>query len=148
MDNRARVNGIRWGFKVLLVGLMGALLVLLVACGTGGVDMAPTEPPATEEAEPTATEELTAGAEAQVTMENSTFEPEEITIEVGTMVRWSNQDQVQHTVTAGTRDNPTDLFDQSVPAGGSFSFTFDEPGTYEYFCAIHPGMSGVVIVEE
>jgi plastocyanin len=62
---------------------------------------------------------------------------------------WTNNDGFAHTVTAGTRDNPADLFDSgNVEAGETFEFTFDEPGTYEYFCSLHPGMDGTVTVEE
>jgi plastocyanin len=106
----------------------------------------PTEPPAEE---PTAqpTEEPTA-EEVEVTMISTTFRPEEITVAPGTTVTWINEDSFAHTVTSGTRDNPTDMFDETVDGGGSFSFTFEEPGTYDTFCEFHPGMSGVVVVEE
>ncbi len=81
-------------------------------------------------------------------MQSSTFQPEEITVAPGTTVTWTNEDGFQHTVTSGTRDQPTELFDETVAGGGSFSYTFEEPGTYPYFCSIHPGMEGTVVVEE
>jgi plastocyanin len=84
----------------------------------------------------------------EVLMQNIMFVPAEIEIEVGTIVRWSNEDNVPHTVTSGTRNNPTNLFDSgNVAAGGTFTFTFNQAGTYDYFCALHPGMDGVVVVE-
>jgi plastocyanin len=80
-------------------------------------------------------------------MANTTFQPQQITVRVGTTITWTNQDSVAHTVTAGSRDTPTGLFDPGeIAAGGPFSFTFTEPGTYEYHCALHPGMDGTVIV--
>lgn len=89
-----------------------------------------------------------AGGKAEVIMKNTTFQPSEITVAAGTTVTWTNEDPAAHTVTSGTRDNPTDLFDSgNVGSGQSFSFTFDTPGTYNYFCRIHPGMKGTVIVE-
>jgi plastocyanin len=66
----------------------------------------------------------------------------------GTTVTWTNEDNVPHTVMSGTRDNPSDLFDSgNVEPGEVFTYTFDEAGTYDYFCSIHPGMNGTVIVE-
>lgn len=86
--------------------------------------------------------------QTQVAMQNITFQPGEIRVNVETTVTWTNRDGFAHTVTAGTRSNPSGLFDSgNVGGGGVFSFTFQEPGTYNYFCSIHPGMDGVVIVE-
>jgi glucose/arabinose dehydrogenase/plastocyanin len=83
-----------------------------------------------------------------VDMQNFRFVPDEIEIEVGTTVRWTNQDNVPHTVTAGTRDNPTNLFDSgNLAPGATFTFTFNQVGTFNYFCALHPGMDGMVEVE-
>lgn len=106
---------------------------------------APTEEPATEE--PTE-EEAVAPMTVEVTMEGNTFQPGEITVAVGGTVTWTNEDSVGHTVTAGTRGNPTGQFDESVGASGSFSYTFEEPGVVDYYCSIHPGMDGTVIVGE
>lgn len=86
--------------------------------------------------------------EVEVEMIETAFEPTEITVGPGTTVTWINRDSFDHTVTSGVRGEPTDLFDETVPAGESFSYTFEEPGTYEYFCSLHPGMDGTVIVEE
>jgi plastocyanin len=99
---------------------------------------------------PTATVEPTstpAGAVAEVEMVNIQFVPQELTVAVGTTVTWKNEDSFPHTVTSGIRDSPTGLFDETVNAGQTFSFTFDEAGTYNYYCRIHPGMDGVIIVE-
>ncbi|NIQ04689.1 MAG: cupredoxin family copper-binding protein [Candidatus Korarchaeota archaeon] len=83
-----------------------------------------------------------------VDMENLEFVPETITIQVGTTVKWINKDSVDHTVTSGTRGNPTDLFDSGdVGAGETFQYTFTNAGTYDYYCKYHPGMEGVVNVE-
>jgi plastocyanin len=59
-------------------------------------------------------------------------------------VTWTNEDSVPHTVTARTDD-----FDSGMMQNGdTFSLTFDEPGTFDYFCAIHPSMTGTVTVSE
>ncbi len=81
---------------------------------------------------------------------NECFLPYEVSINVGDTVTWLNDDTAAHTVTSGTAaDGPSDVFDSSlVMAGSSFSFTFNEAGTYEYFCMVHPWMEGFVIVGE
>ena len=85
--------------------------------------------------------------EVNVPMVNNRFNPAELRISAGTTVTWTNQDSVMHTVTSGLRGNPTGLFDEAVGPGGTFSFTFNETGTFEYFCIPHPGMDATIIVE-
>jgi plastocyanin len=59
-------------------------------------------------------------------------------------VAWTNNDQVQHTVTAVDRS-----FDSgSLAPGTTWRYTFTKPGTYQFFCVVHPFMKGVVIVKE
>jgi glucose/arabinose dehydrogenase/plastocyanin len=85
----------------------------------------------------------------EVGMQNLAFIPDEVEIEAGTTVRWTNEENLPHTVTSGARGNPTTLFDSgTMVEGDTFTFTFDQAGTYNYFCAFHPGMDGVVVVTE
>jgi len=79
---------------------------------------------------------------------NECFIPAEISIGVGETVTWSNDDTAAHTVTGGNAaDGPSGVFDSSLfMAGTEFSWTFDEAGTFEYFCMVHPWMVGSVIV--
>ena len=79
---------------------------------------------------------------------NECFLPYEVSINVGDTVTWVNDDTAAHTATGGNAvDGPSGVFDSSlVLAGSSFSFTFEEAGTYEYFCMVHPWMAGFVIV--
>ncbi len=103
-----------------------------------------TEEMATEE-----TEDEGAAGEMTVTIESFAYSPAELTVPVGTTVVWTNEDDVAHTVTAGTPDAPEpDLFDSgSLGSGESFSFTFDEPGSFAYFCTLHPNMRATITVE-
>ena len=79
---------------------------------------------------------------------NECFLPYEVSINVGDTVTWVNDDTAAHTSTGGSpSDGPSGVFDSSlILAGSSFSFTFNEAGTYEYFCMVHPWMTGIVIV--
>jgi plastocyanin len=121
------------------------VLMVLISCGGATTDPAPatTVPPTTTEP---GTEETTAGpAEDSVVMENVAFRPDELTVSAGTTVTWTNQDLVAHTTTSDD-----DLWDsERMGQGDSFSFTFEEPGTYTYICSIHPTqMQGTVSVED
>ncbi|MGB0856156.1 MAG: plastocyanin/azurin family copper-binding protein, partial [Nitrosopumilus sp.] len=76
--------------------------------------------------------------------------PYETTVSVGTTVTWSNDDTAAHTVTSGNAvDGHDGLFDSSLfMSDSTYEFTFDESGTYDYFCMVHPWMTGKVIVTE
>lgn len=136
MEKRARASAIRLWAPAIALGL-------LAACG-GSND------PAAVDDRPDA-----------ITVEGLAFEPESLTVSAGTAITWRNEDAVRHTVTSGTKgeegapgvskgmpDRPDGMFDGKLDeTGASFSFTFDEAGTYEYFCRVHGGMTGVVVVE-
>ncbi|MFQ5794639.1 MAG: lamin tail domain-containing protein [Candidatus Bipolaricaulia bacterium] len=80
----------------------------------------------------------------EVDIRNFAFQPANIRVKVGTMVTWVQRDNVPHTVTSRTG-----LFDSgNLLLGQSFTFTFEKPGSYNYYCKIHPSMEGKVIVEE
>jgi len=74
--------------------------------------------------------------------------PYTISVATGATVLWSNVDSAVHTVSSGTVEGGlTDVFDSGLfMAGDSFEFTFDEAGTYDYFCMVHPWMTGVIDV--
>ena len=79
---------------------------------------------------------------------NSCYLPSIITINQGQQVTWSNEDVAFHTVTSGLYDEPSDLFDSGhLDPEQKFIVSFDEPGTFDYFCTLHPWMAGKVIVE-
>ena len=74
--------------------------------------------------------------------------PSQIMIEHGESVTWINEDSAFHSVTSGFYDYPTPLFDSGhLDPFESYTLTFDEVGTYDYFCTLHPWMKGQVIVE-
>ena len=82
--------------------------------------------------------------EMAVSIADMVYEPARVEVSAGSTVRWTNEDAVVHTVTA--RDG---TFNSGVmKTGDEYSLTFDEPGTYEYFCAIHPLQGGQVVVTD
>jgi plastocyanin len=87
-----------------------------------------------------------ASSDAEITIERSRFSMDEIRVPVGTTVVWENLDGYAHTVTSAD-DAPVAFDSSGLAQGDRFEFTFDEAGTYPYFCQIHPTMRAVVIVE-
>ena len=78
-----------------------------------------------------------------VTIDNFTFTPPELTVAVGTTVKWVNHDDIPHTVV-----NKDKAFrSKALDTDDSFSYTFASAGTFDYFCALHPHMVGKVIVK-
>jgi len=74
--------------------------------------------------------------------------PSLIVIEKGKQVTWVNEDSAFHSITSGYYGAPTDLFDSGhLDPFEAYTLTFDETGTYDYFCTLHPWMKGQVIVE-
>ncbi len=134
-----------------LISLMAIAALLLSACqpavipNTGGSQIPTTA------ASPMPT---TGGSQPQpqpasqsVTMVNTSFSPQQLTVKVGTTVIWTNKDTMVHTVTADDKS-----FDSgNLNPGDTFKFTFMKTGTFRYYCKIHggpngQGMSGIIVV--
>jgi len=81
--------------------------------------------------------------EVVVKIDNFSYMPHDTTVAAGTTVIWVNNDDIPHTVVS-----TTDAFkSKALDTDDKFSFKFDKPGTYEYFCSIHPKMTAKVIVQ-
>jgi amicyanin len=78
-----------------------------------------------------------------VKIDNFTFNPPSLTVTAGTTVTWKNEDDIPHTVASTTRAFKSKALDTD----DSYTFTFTTPGVYEYFCSIHPHMTGKIVVE-
>ena len=145
------------------VALIGILALLLAACASPAASPSPTDPPtpsATEAATPSPSssaeesesaepsEEATA-EEVRVRLESSNFDPTELTIAAGTTVLFLNADSYAHTVTEGSGGQAVDdpIVDREIAQNRSVRVTFDEPGTYEITCEIHPSMQMTITVE-
>lgn len=94
-----------------------------------------TPPPATQQQETPA---------MKIVIEGSAFKKQELTIAVGTTVRWENKDSMSHTVTS---DSGNTLDSTTLSTGETYEHTFNETGTFDYHCSIHPSMTGTIIVK-
>src|SRR5580658_2478299 len=83
-------------------------------------------------------------AATAVSIDNFTFTPQTMTVKAGTTVTWTNKDDIPHGIAA---TNNAFKRSQALDTDDSFSFTFTTPGTYQYFCYIHPHMTGTIVVE-
>src|SRR5215813_2432214 len=78
-----------------------------------------------------------------VKIDNFSFTPASITVRAGTTIKWTNRDDIPHTVVADDKSFKSKTLDTDE----EFSFTFSKPGTYSYFCSLHPKMTGKVVVQ-
>ena len=134
-------------FLATMLALL-ALTLVTVACDGGDDDTddgaAATTTEATDDGADTGDD--AAGGGASVTAVDISFQPSTVEVPAGSTVTWTNEDTVAHTVTAGEPGEPADTFDESLPAGETAEVTFDEAGTFAYFCQIHPSMTAEVVV--
>ena len=83
-------------------------------------------------------------AAPQITIDNFSFAPATLTVPAGTEVTWVNHDDIPHTVVS---EDKATFTSRALDTDEKFSFTFSKPGTYTYFCSIHPKMTAQVIVQ-
>jgi plastocyanin len=81
----------------------------------------------------------------EVKIDNFSFGPMTMTVAAGTTVTWTNNDDVPHTVVS---DDKTTFKSRALDTGEKFSYTFTKPGTYSYFCSVHPKMTAEIVVQE
>ena len=78
-----------------------------------------------------------------VSVDNFTFNPQRLTIKAGSTVSWTNKDDIPHAIASVSA-----LFrSKALDTDDNYSFTFTTPGTYQYFCSLHPHMTGTIVVE-
>jgi plastocyanin len=105
------------------------LIVLFVVAGCGGDAKPPAATP-------------TPAAVVPVAMRNIKFVPARITVKVGATVRWTNHDKVVHTVASAKLK----LASEGIAGGQSYEYRATRPGTFPYYCTIHAGQTGVLVV--
>jgi plastocyanin len=85
------------------------------------------------------------GTPNTVTIDNFFFTPGTITVKAGTTVTWTNKDDIPHGIGSANNAFPKS---KALDTDDSYSFTFATPGTYQYFCYLHPKMVGSIVVEQ
>ena len=80
--------------------------------------------------------------EINVTIDNFTYTPHQLTVKVGDTVTWTNHDDIPHAVVSAGK-----FRSKTLDTDNSFSFTFTSAGDYKYFCSLHPHMTGMIKVE-
>lgn len=84
-----------------------------------------------------------------ITIQGNAFQPASLTVKKGTTVTWTNKDSYAHTVTSGISPNPNGTFNgNNVSSNQTFSFKFDNAGSFDYFCMIHTQMKAKIIVQD
>jgi plastocyanin len=113
----------RVGLAALLIALAAMFTTVGGVVGVGAQEKAP--------------------ASVAVKIDNFSFGPAAVTVPVGTNVTWTNRDDIPHTVVS------TDgvFKSKALDTDDKFSFVFSKPGTYSYFCSVHPKMTGQIIVQ-
>jgi plastocyanin len=123
--------------------MLGAAAILSLTLGSGTLRARPLGDAQT--GTPTAAQ--MAGQEKSaanaVTIDNFSFGPMQLEVPAGTQVTWINKDDVPHTVVGVDHKFKSRALDTDE----KFSFTFQDAGTYEYFCSVHPKMTGKIVVK-
>jgi plastocyanin len=114
--------------RVLYVASIAVMLVAILAGKQTIKAAVPAAPP-------------TVGAEVKI--DNFTFTPPTLTVTAGTEVTWTNRDDIPHTVVTEDKTVKSKVLDTD----DKFTYTFTKPGTYAYFCSLHPKMKGTIVVQ-
>jgi amicyanin len=125
--------------------VVGAALCLASVAGAALAAPVHKARPAHAKAAPAAMPAMPAAVMSapMVRIDNFTFNAATITVKAGTTVTWTNGDDIPHTVVAKDKSFKSKVLD----TGDTFSFTFTKAGQYDYFCSLHPHMTGRVIVK-
>ena len=125
----------------LAMTLTALAAALVVACG------ADSEPPSSTPTPLPTSVAPAGGPGVEVGEDILDFKLRSLTIAQGSIVRWVNQDPFPHTVTSGTPEEPSVFWDSGqIATGGGFARTFEQAGTFQFYCTIHPYMKATVTV--
>lgn len=122
-------------------GRAGAAAIVAALVG-GALGASCSKPASGSAAPPMASAPV--GAGLRVTIDNFSFNPPVLTVPAGSTVTWTNRDDVPHSATSS--EQPRRFDSGPLDTDQSFSFEFDEPGTYPYFCTVHSHMTGQIVV--
>ena len=132
---------------IISIGIIGAIILVAIAAAfqSGDSEVIEEKSPIVIEADVIMPTKVSRpGCEET----DSCYIPSVISVKEDQTVTWANEDVAFHSVTSGVYGEPTELFDSGhLDPEQKFSYTFDEKGTFDYFCTLHPWMEGKVIVE-
>ncbi len=117
--------------KIIILTLTAVGVIVLAGCSLYGGSNSPS----------TSTSPKSSVDSNAVNVQNFAFSPATLTVKKGTTVTWTNNNSAQHQIKSATFNS------SQLGKGQSFSFTFNDGGTFDYSCAIHPSMLGKIIVE-
>ena len=126
--------------------MISGALMFAVACGSSyssPSSPSPSPTPAPSPTPPPSTSSSVAIPVGAQALASRAYVPDELNVPVGAAVTWMNTDSIAHTSTSNAAGWDSGI----VAPGGSFTFTFQTAGTFQYHCAIHPGMTGTVVVQ-
>ena len=118
--------------KIVILTLMTVGAVVLSGCSSYG---------GSSNSSSTSTSPTSSVGANTINIQNFAFSPATLTVKKGTTVTWTNNDSAQHQIKSTTFNS------SQLSKGQTFSFTFNDAGTFDYSCAIHPSMLGKIIVE-
>ena len=125
---------------VPLVAVFAVAAVLMAGCASYSGSNSPT---ATAGPSPSPSVQAQQAGTASVSISNFAFAPAELTVSKGTTVTWTNSDSVSHTVASDSG-----AFNSGpITVGSTFSYTFNDAGSFGYHCGIHPSMTGKITVQ-
>ena len=116
--------------QILVAGLVAPVIIAILLLSAGSPNVM-------------ASSDKTSAAPAEVKIDNFSFGPQTITVPVGATVIWTNRDDIPHTSVSTEGVFKSKVMDTDE----KFSYTFTKPGTYPYYCSIHPKMTGQVVVQ-
>ncbi len=123
--------------KIFLLTASLTIILTLLACSQSAQSAG-----SANQERPAAADDQSASATA-VKIDNFSFTPQTLTVNVGTTVTWTNGDDVPHNVVSTDKVFKSKTMDTDE----KFSYTFAKPGTYNYYCSIHPRMTAAVVVK-
>ena len=156
MRRQKYITGSNWIVKKYLALIGGAITAIILGLalmyGSSNSTQVTQEPvqeavPITEEQENPLVVKMIMLSSRPGCETTGCYLPSTITVDAGSTITWINEDRGLHTVTTGYYDTPDGMVESGhVSPEDKFSFTFDTPGQFHYYCRLHPWMEGTVIV--
>ena len=128
--------------RTTVIGAAAAVSIVIVVVAVAAFIL--YNPPDIGQPSPTEQQSSQTNSSSSVAIENFAFAPSSITVSEGTTITWTNNDNVDHTVTSTS--GPESFDSGNMGQGETFRHTFTQAGTYDYICSIHPFMRAQVIV--